>query len=122
MKDPQYLTFRSAKYITDTLVEGMIHAFKECPDAQNKSFEQIAEWAGQNVLITERKEEGKPEAQPGTIGVRFSKNVVLLESFLIQRKIPYAKDKLQRTPMGYGVIIDHDKGETTEQALERIKP
>ncbi len=48
---------RSFKDSIDTLVQGMIQAHKECPDAENKTFEEIAQWAGQNVLLTEGKDE-----------------------------------------------------------------
>lgn len=47
----------SFEEIANTLVQGIIDAYKECPDAENKTFEQIAEWAGQHVLLTEQKED-----------------------------------------------------------------
>lgn len=46
----------SFKEITDTLIEGIKLAYKECPDSENKTFEQVAEWAGKHVLLTEEKE------------------------------------------------------------------
>ena len=33
------------------------YAYKECPDAENKTFEEVAEWAGQHVLLTEKKQD-----------------------------------------------------------------
>lgn len=46
---------KSFKDSVDTLIEGMVNAYKECPDSENKTFEEIAEWAGQHVIITEEK-------------------------------------------------------------------
>lgn len=48
---------KSFEEIADTLIEGIISAYKECPDAENKTFEEIAEWAGQHVLSKEDAEE-----------------------------------------------------------------
>lgn len=39
----------------DTLVSGIINAYKECPDSQNKTFEEVADWAGKRVVLTEKK-------------------------------------------------------------------
>lgn len=46
----------SFKETLDTLMEGIKLAYKECPDSENKTFEQVAEWAGQHVLLNEEKE------------------------------------------------------------------
>lgn len=56
-KDPsQTLRFRCMKSTIDTLVDGIINAYKECPDAENKTFEEVAEWAGKHVILTEKDE------------------------------------------------------------------
>ena len=55
------------------------------------------------------------------IGFKFSKNTVLLVSFLDAKGIPYDPNKLQDTPMGRGIIVDKDNGETIEQALMRVQ-
>jgi len=46
----------SFQQITDTLIEGMTQAYKECPDSENKTFEEVAEWAGRHVILTEKDE------------------------------------------------------------------
>lgn len=46
----------SFQEIADTLTEGIIQAYKECPDSQNKTFEEVSEWAGQRVLLSEKKD------------------------------------------------------------------
>lgn len=51
------LNSKSFKESLDTLLEGIIQAYKECQDSENKTFEQVAEWAGQHVLLTEEKED-----------------------------------------------------------------
>lgn len=47
---------RSFQSIVDDLVEGIKTAYEECPDSENKTFEEVAHWAGQHVLLTEKKE------------------------------------------------------------------
>jgi predicted transcriptional regulator len=51
------VSFTSFEEILDTLIDGISNAYKECPDADNKTFEEIAEWAGQHVLLTEETNE-----------------------------------------------------------------
>jgi len=50
--------FCTSKYkeIINSLIEGIKQAYKECPDAENKTFEEIADWCGKHVIITEKKE------------------------------------------------------------------
>jgi hypothetical protein len=48
---------RSFQSIVDDMVNGIIGAYKEAP-AELKTFEEIAHWAGQHVLLTE-KEDGR---------------------------------------------------------------
>jgi len=43
----------SLKVTTQTLIEGMTKAYEECPDSYNKTFEEVAEWAGRHVLLKE---------------------------------------------------------------------
>ena len=62
-----------------------------------------------------------PIAYDAKIGCKFSKNTVLLVSFLDSQKIPYDPDKLQDTAFGKGIIVDKDNGETIEQALMRVQ-
>jgi len=40
--------------------------------------------------------------------IKFSKNITLLESFLIQNKIQYEQEELEDTALGRGVIIRID--------------
>jgi len=47
----------SFQSIADTLKEGIIQAYKDCPDSENKTFEEIAEWAGRHVLLSEKVED-----------------------------------------------------------------
>lgn len=53
------IDFRQVSYnqLLDTLIEGITYAYKNCPDAENKTFEEVAEWAGQHVLLTEKPDE-----------------------------------------------------------------
>ena len=57
-ENPSTFTFRQRSYqsIVDDLVEGIKSAYKECPNSENKTFEEVAHWAGQHVLLTEEKE------------------------------------------------------------------
>jgi len=57
MSKDKTVRFTSMKNTFDTLMEGIIQANKECPDSENKTFEEVAEWAGQHVLLTEEKDE-----------------------------------------------------------------
>lgn len=49
--------------------------------------------------------------EKGTHGVKFSQNVVLLESFLKQWNVQYTEADLEDTPLGRGHVIrqDYDK-------------
>ena len=49
------IIFKSYKEILDTSIEAIVEAYKQCPDAENKTFEEVAEWAGQHVLLTEKE-------------------------------------------------------------------
>lgn len=49
-----------------------------------------------------------PEALNATLGVKFSNDIVLLESFLKQRNIPYDQSDLEDTPYGRGYRIKKD--------------
>ncbi len=46
---------KSLKETLDTLVEAIVEAHKQCPDAE--TYEEVAEWAGQHVLLTEKDED-----------------------------------------------------------------
>lgn len=46
---------RSFQSIVDDMVNGIIGACKEAP-SELQTFEEIANWAGQHVLLTEEKE------------------------------------------------------------------
>jgi len=52
--------------------------------------------------------EFKPKAIPGKMGVKFSKNVFLLKSFLDKNNISYEAEDLEETPFGPGIIIKRD--------------
>ena len=54
---PGTFTFRQRSFqsIVDDLVEGIKGAYKEAPK-ELQTFEEIAHWAGQHVLLTEEKE------------------------------------------------------------------
>ncbi len=54
-------------------------------------------------LYKPSQEENEPEK--ATIGVKFSNNIILLESFLKQKNIPYKPEDLEDTPMGIGLVI-----------------
>lgn len=47
--------FRRFKESADTLVMGIIEAHEQCPNADNKTFEEVGEWAAQHVRIVEEK-------------------------------------------------------------------
>ena len=49
----------SFKDLEDTLFEGIKHAYDQCPDSENKTFEDVADWAGKHVLITEAKDKSE---------------------------------------------------------------
>ena len=57
----------------------------------------------------------KPENYPGpiaknaTLGVKFANDTFLLESFLIQQKIKYKIEDLEKTPFGLALRIKRDK-------------
>lgn len=38
------------------LIDAIKYAYEECPDSENKTFDEIAHWCGQHVLISEIKE------------------------------------------------------------------
>ena len=46
----------------DAIIEGYKLVVKECPNSENMTFEEIANWAGQHCLITERDPNDKMEA------------------------------------------------------------
>lgn len=57
------IKFTSFKEIVDDLIEGIKGAYKNCPKSdkncpnyENKTFEEGAHWAGQHILLTEEKE------------------------------------------------------------------
>lgn len=57
---PETFTFRSRSFqsIVDDLVEGIKQAYKEAPP-ELTTFEEIGNWAGQHVLLTEEKDESR---------------------------------------------------------------
>jgi len=46
-----------------------------------------------------------PVAHNATLGVKFSNDILLLESFLIQQKIEYKPEDLEKTPFGLALRI-----------------
>ena len=52
-----------------------------------------------------------PIAQNATVGVKFSRDVFLMKSFLDQWKIEYKLEDLEDGPMGLGLRIKRDKNE-----------
>ena len=48
------------------------------------------------------------QAKNATLGVKFSKDIFLMRSFLDQRKIPYKEEDLEDGPMGKGIRIKRD--------------
>lgn len=48
---------KTFKEILDNLVEGIVEAYKNCPNSEHKTFEEVADWAGKHVLITEKKDD-----------------------------------------------------------------
>lgn len=57
MRNKLKIKHTSFQETLDTLMEGIKLAYEQCPDSENKTFEQVAEWAGQHVLLTEEKDE-----------------------------------------------------------------
>ena len=47
----------SLQEIADSLIKGIENAYENCPDAKNKTFEEVAQWAGENCILTEDKQE-----------------------------------------------------------------
>jgi hypothetical protein len=56
-ENPSIFTFRRRSFqsIVDDMVSGIIGEYKEAPK-ELQTFEEIAHWAGQHVLLTEKKE------------------------------------------------------------------
>lgn len=40
---------------TNCLIEGIKTAYQDCPNSENMTFEEVANWTGGHVLITEQK-------------------------------------------------------------------
>ena len=55
---PGTFTFRQRSFqsIVDDLVEGIKQAYKEAPP-ELTTFEEIGNWAGQHVILTEQKDD-----------------------------------------------------------------
>lgn len=51
----------------------------------------------------------KMEAQPATLGVKFSNDIFLLESFLKYRNIKYEESVLEFSPFGKGIRIKKEE-------------
>lgn len=47
----------SLQEIADSLIKGIENAYENCPDAKNKTFEEVAQWARENCILTEDKQE-----------------------------------------------------------------
>jgi len=50
------LKSKSLHESANTLIEGIIKAYKNCPDSSNKTFEEVANWAGKHIVINEIKQ------------------------------------------------------------------
>ena len=50
---------RSFQSIVDDMIEGIKNSYKNCPDSENKTFEEVAHWAGHHILLTEKSDEEK---------------------------------------------------------------
>jgi hypothetical protein len=50
----------------------------------------------------------EPKAIPGRLGVKFSRDIFLMKSFLDQWKIPYKEEDLEDGPMGKVMRIKRD--------------
>ncbi len=46
----------SFQEIAECLVESIVEGYKQCPDSENKTFEEVADWCGKHVLLTEEQE------------------------------------------------------------------
>jgi hypothetical protein len=46
-----------------------------------------------------------PKAMDATIGVKFSKDIFLMKSFLDQKNFKYKEEDLEDSPMGKGIRI-----------------
>jgi hypothetical protein len=48
-------TFKRCTALDDA-AQGLLQAFKECPNSENMTPEELAKWAGQHCIITESEQ------------------------------------------------------------------
>lgn len=52
-----------------------------------------------------KSQETNEPPKKATVGVKFSQDTFLFESFLVQHKIDYKKEELEKTPLGLALRI-----------------
>ncbi|HUD01379.1 MAG TPA: hypothetical protein VMR37_03570 [Rhabdochlamydiaceae bacterium] len=62
-------------------------------------------------LVYRPPNSSEPKVQKATLGVKFSDDIFLLESFLKKRKIPYKQSDLEDSPFGRGIRIKRNNKE-----------